>query len=278
MMNFQSTDSLLQLAFFLYAASVLGYLRHFFYQKPSGQKFAWLLLTGGVLAHGSAVICQVLSMKALPVYTLTQNLTLAGLILGVIFLFCQYVFHFSGLGIFVSASLCSVLGAALVLPHTIVQPDHLLSGFWLYSHIVFSFSGDAALALAAGASSLYLVQERSIKNKKTGFFFQRLSPLDSLDEMSSVFLGVGFCLFTFGLVTGFIYAKAVWGRFWGWDVKEFFSLFAWCMYAGLLHCRLHVGWRGRRTAIMNILGFLVLLFTFLGVNLFLGGHHQGFTR
>ncbi len=277
-MHFQSTNSLLQLAFFLYAASVLGYLWHFFYQKPSGQKFALLLLMGGVLAHGSAVTCQIVSMKTLPVYTLAQNLTLAALILGLIFLFCQYFFHFNGLGIFVSASLCFVIGTVLALPHTLVEPHQVLSGFWLYSHIAFSFAGDAALGLAAGVSALYLVQERNIKNKNPGFFFRRLSPLDSLDEMSSVFLGFGFCLFTFGLVTGFIYAKAVWGRFWGWDVKEFFSLFAWCIYGALLHCRFHVGWRGRRTAIMTILGFLVLLFTFLGVNLFLGGHHQGFTR
>jgi ABC-type transport system involved in cytochrome c biogenesis permease subunit len=53
---------------------------------------------------------------------------------------------------------------------------------------------------------------------------------------------------------------------------------AWLFYAALLHERLAVGWRGRRSAIMAIVGFGVLLFTFLGVNLFMEGHHKEFTK
>jgi ABC-type transport system involved in cytochrome c biogenesis permease subunit len=53
---------------------------------------------------------------------------------------------------------------------------------------------------------------------------------------------------------------------------------AWLFYAALLHERLTVGWRGRRSAIMAIVGFGVLLFTFLGVNFFMEGHHKGFTK
>ena len=85
-------------------------------------------------------------------------------------------------------------------------------------------------------------------------------------------------MLTIGLIVGLVYAKSVWGRFWSWDVKEVWSGISWLVYAALLHQRLAFGWRGRRTAIMAIIGFGILLFTFLGVNFLLQSHHSGFTR
>jgi ABC-type transport system involved in cytochrome c biogenesis permease subunit len=75
-----------------------------------------------------------------------------------------------------------------------------------------------------------------------------------------------------------VYGKNIWGHFWSWDPKEVWSAITWIFYAALLHERLTVGWRGRRAAIMAIVGFGVLLFTFLGVNFLLHGHHGQFTR
>jgi cytochrome c-type biogenesis protein CcsB len=99
-----------------------------------------------------------------------------------------------------------------------------------------------------------------------------------LDNIGYVCIVVGFTMLTLGLITGFVYAKAVWGRFWSWDPKEVWAGITWLFYAVLLHERLTVGWRGRRSAIMAIIGFGVLIFTFLGVNLLMKGHHEVFTR
>jgi ABC-type transport system involved in cytochrome c biogenesis permease subunit len=85
-------------------------------------------------------------------------------------------------------------------------------------------------------------------------------------------------MLTIGLITGLVYAKSVWGRFWSWDPKEIWSGITWLIYAALLHERLAVGWRGRKAAIMAIIGFAVLLFTFFGVNFLLKGHHGVFTK
>jgi cytochrome c-type biogenesis protein CcsB len=101
--------------------------------------------------------------------------------------------------------------------------------------------------------------------------------LDLLDTTAYACIVVGFSMITIGLITGVVYAKAVWGRFWSWDPKEVWSAITWLFYAALLHERLTVGWRGRRSAIMAIIGFGVLLFTFLGVNFLLQGHHGTFT-
>ena len=85
-------------------------------------------------------------------------------------------------------------------------------------------------------------------------------------------------MLTMGLVTGIVYAKSVWGHFWSWDPKEVWSGVTWLIYAALLHGRISVGWRGQKAAIMSIIGFAALVFTFLGVNFLLTGHHGEFTR
>jgi cytochrome c-type biogenesis protein CcsB len=99
-----------------------------------------------------------------------------------------------------------------------------------------------------------------------------------LDNTGYACIVVGFTMLSIGLITGFVYAKSIWGRFWGWDPKEVWSMITWFLYAALLHERLTVGWRGRKAAIMAIVGFAVVLFTFLGVNFLLYGHHGEFTR
>jgi cytochrome c-type biogenesis protein CcsB len=154
----------------------------------------------------------------------------------------------------------------------------VFNNFWIIFHVVVIFIGNAAFALACGTGILYLMQENAIKGKNPGFFFRRLPSLNILDTVGYAAIVVGFTMFTLGLITGFLYAKTVWGRFWSWDPKEVWSGVMWLFYAALLHERLSSGWRGRKAAIMSIVGFGVLLFTFLGVNFLLTGHHGAFTR
>ena len=182
------------------------------------------------------------------------------------------------LGTYAAPLAALILLAAAQLPQTSMQPQNLLKGFWLVVHILTIFIGDAAFTLAAGVGILYLIQERSIKNKTRGFFFKRLPSLELLDSSGYACIVTGFTMLTIGMISGMVFAKSVWGRFWAWDPKEVWSAITWIFYAVLLHERLAVGWRGRRAAVMAIVGFGVLLFTFLGVNFFLEGHHGQFTR
>jgi cytochrome c-type biogenesis protein CcsB len=84
---------------------------------------------------------------------------------------------------------------------------------------------------------------------------------------------VGFPLMTLVIVTGAIWANKAWGRPWGWDPKETASLVTWIIYLLYLHTRLTQGWTGRRSNLVAIVGFLSVVFTYLGVNLLLSGLH-----
>ena len=277
-MSLQMADMVLQVATALYSISMIGYIGFLFNQKPIYQKVAFQLISMAIACHSISVIVHAAAILQVPVQNLPQSLSLAALALGGMFLFFQYKFDLKILGVFVSVLLSVIMVAVMMMPDVPVEKNAVFKGFWFYSHIFLVFTGEAALALACGTGILYLLQEKGIKTKSPGFFFKRLPSLDLLDNVGYTCLTTGFALLTIGLVTGFIYAKVIWGRFWSWDPKEVFSVGSWLIYAALLHLRLYSGWRGRKSAIMTIVGFFIIIFTFLGVNMLLGGHHQDFTK
>ncbi len=267
------------LAVLLYMLSSAWYFAFLFFQKKLLRQ-----LGCGMLAAGFA--CQTISIGIafadyghIPATNLHETLNLCAWALVGAFLVFQYRYRVNILGIYAAPMAAFIMIAASQLPKaTTNTPAALLKGFWLVVHIVTIFLGDAALALACGVGILYLLQEKAIKQKSAGFFFKRLPSLDLLDTTGHACIVTGFTLLTIGIITGMIYAKAVWGHFWKWDPKETWSAITWVFYAALLHERLAVGWRGRRAAIMAIIGFTVLLFTFLGVNFLLKGHHGQFMK
>lgn len=95
-----------------------------------------------------------------------------------------------------------------------------------------------------------------------------------LDEITYKSIAVGFPIFTLGgLIFGAIWADQAWGVYWSWDPKETWSLITWFIYAFYLHGRMIRGWRGKKVAIVSVIGFMAVIFTYLGVNLLLSGLH-----
>jgi len=264
----------------LYILSTAGYIAYLFFQKERLQKIGYGLLFAGFVIHSISIGYGFFQSGHLPVQNLHQTLSIAGWAIAGMFLFLKYRFNLKVLGIYAAPLVAIVMIISMRLPAegTVVQAKTLFSNIWLVSHVVIIFIGEAAFALACGAGFLYILQERAIKTKHHGFFFKRLPALELLDNTGYACIVVGFSLLTLGLITGFVYAKSIWGSFWSWDPKEVWSGIAWLIYAALLHGRLALGWRGRKAAIMSIIGFGILLFTFFGVNLLLTGHHGEFTK
>jgi cytochrome c-type biogenesis protein CcsB len=96
-----------------------------------------------------------------------------------------------------------------------------------------------------------------------------------LDELGYQLVLLGFLFLSVGIITGAVWANSAWGRYWGWDPKETWSLITWFIYATLLHARMMRGWHGRRIALLSMLGFAAVLFTYFGVNLLPGLHSYG---
>jgi ABC-type transport system involved in cytochrome c biogenesis permease subunit len=119
---------------------------------------------------------------------------------------------------------------------------------------------------------------RLIARKQLGAVISpHLSDVDpeDLDEISYRAIAIGYPIFTLGaLIFAMIWAQVAWSRFWGWDPKEVWALITWLFYTAYLHLRLSRGWQGAKSAWLAVIGFLVVLFTLIGVNLVIAGLHS----
>jgi ABC-type transport system involved in cytochrome c biogenesis permease subunit len=70
------------------------------------------------------------------------------------------------------------------------------------------------------------------------------------------------------LISGPIWAHEAWGSYWNWDPKEVWAFITWVVYAGYLHARATAGWKGKKAAIVALIGLATLWFNFIGINYF----------
>ena len=148
-----------------------------------------------------------------------------------------------------------------------------LQSNWLTTHVVTCFMGYAAFTIAFGCGLIYLLKnmENGDAEKPAGFR-GKLPALKTLDILIYQSVALGFIFLTIGIMTGSIWAHYAWGSYWSWDPKETWSLITWLIYAIMLHSRYVRGWRGKRMAVLALIGFACVLFTYLGVNYLPGLH------
>jgi cytochrome c-type biogenesis protein CcsB len=258
----------------LYLLGTLGYIIFIVFQIKTTARISYGLLLLGFISHTVAISLWTIQTGYLPVHNLRESLSFfAWAIIGV-YLIIQIRFNILVLGSFLSP-----LAAAMMISSIFISPqtgpvNPLLQNLWLTIHIVFIFAGNGVFAIAFLAGIMYLIQERQIKSKRLGLLYHRLPALEVLDALNYNSLILGFPLLTLGMFSGSIFSQYTLGTFWRWDPKEVWSLITWLLYAALLHGRLVSGWRGRRSAMISIIGFLVLIFSFLGVNFLVKGYHS----
>lgn len=140
-----------------------------------------------------------------------------------------------------------------------------LSGALLALHVGSVILGTASFTVAFAMALAYLLQERQVKRKRLGGVFQRLPPLDVLDDLGYRCVAVGLPALTLGIVTGLFAgarASAGAGAMGAW--QQYVGMGAWALFAGVLVLRLAAGWRGRRAAIGTILGYVSALVVLAG--------------
>ena len=103
---------------------------------------------------------------------------------------------------------------------------------------------------------------------------RRLPSSATLDSWSFRFVMIGFPVWTFGVMMGAVWGEHAWGRYWGWDPKETFSFIVWVVFAIYLHARVTYGWRGRRAALITVVGFVAIFADLYAVNLWIAGLHS----
>ncbi len=143
---------------------------------------------------------------------------------------------------------------------------------------VYGYSGAdwtiIAIGTAAGLALSLALGWMAARGASRPSFANRLPALHVLDRLSFHSVLFGLALLAFGIVSGSMWAKVVWGYWWEWDPKQTWALVAWLFYAGYVGMREGASWRGRKAALIAIAGVFLIVFTFLGINLFVPGRHD----
>jgi len=157
-----------------------------------------------------------------------------------------------------------------------------LQSYWLAIHVTLVSIGDGALMTRAVLTVLYLVKQRHDRLAKAegyrpgaiGNLAARLPAAATLDKSAYRIVAFAFPLYTVAVICGAIWAEAAWGRYWGWDPKETWAFIVWVIYACYLHARSTAGWRGRKAAVIALIGVASFWFNFIGINLLVSGLHS----
>ena len=235
-----------------------------------------IALAAGFVFHTFSVLFHFADSGLLPVTSFGEGLSFfAWLIVGS-FLVLGRSERVSAIGVVISplASLMTAGALAFFVPSVPVPAE--LHSVWLPVHVTLAFLGNAVFAIAFAVSVVYLFEESRLKSRRGAWLLGRLPSLEQLDRLNYRCLVWGFPLLSLGILTGGIWAAHTWGRFWSGELREVLSLITWLVYAGLLQFRLTAGLRGRRAATLTIVGFTLVVVSYVSISLLnLPGHHGG---
>ncbi|HSN43505.1 MAG TPA: c-type cytochrome biogenesis protein CcsB [Propionibacteriaceae bacterium] len=227
------------------------------------------------IAHATGVLARGVAADRAPWGNMYEFVTASLLFVVVTYLVLAFWKGARWLGLLTTLLLSVGNGLAATVLYVAVGPlVPALHSVWFVIHIVAACISAAGFNVGAAASILYLLKVRAEANGSTGGYLARIPGPRELDTFAYRAHAFAFPIWTFTIAAGSIWAEFAWGRYWGWDPKETWSLVTWVVYAAYLHARATAGWRGRSAAWIAIVGVATFWFNFIGINLLVSGLHS----
>jgi ABC-type transport system involved in cytochrome c biogenesis permease subunit len=251
-------------AFAVYFVAALFYLVFLFGKKAGRAKAGFALTIAGLAVHTVALVLRTFQSGHAPFTNMYESMSFLAWATVLAFVIIEVKFKVAKVGAYLMLIVIGIMALASspLMPKEAAPLVPALQSYWLWLHVSVTLLGEAFFAVAFITSIMYLRVKDPEKQEK-------------MDSVSYRCVSIGFPLFTLGgLVFGMVWAQKAWGTYWSWDPKEVWSLITWFVFALYLHTRIVMGWKGKRSAFIAILGFLAALFTFFGVNYLLAGLHS----
>ena len=300
------------IALVLYLGGSLGYFHHLAFRRRRVLTVGRVAAYTGALVHLGSIVARGAAANRVPWGNLFEYVTVVGFLIVAAYLVVERRWHTETVGGFVLGATVATLGGATLVyvpPGPLVPA---LNSYWLRIHVVMAMLASALFALGFVFTVLYLIQQRR-EGRATARGVaaapraaalidggagerpddyvsaeepeaapapthpserSRLPAAERLDRMAYRTIVFAFPVWTLAILFGAIWAEDAWGRYWGWDPKEVWSFVTWVVFAGYLHARATVGWRGRPAAILAVVGFAALVFNVIVVNTVIAGLHS----
>jgi cytochrome c-type biogenesis protein CcsB len=183
--------------------------------------------------------------------------------------------RFKTAGIAVMPVVVLVVAGTMLAPKGGMEITANLASYWLVIHVVFANLAFGTFVASFALAIAYLVRENSAGGR-WAHHLAKLPSQEIVDHMSFQFAAAGFLFWGLMCVSGAIWANESWGRYWGWDPIETWTLVVWLVYAVYLHLRVTMGWRGSRMAWMSIIALPICAFSLLGIPTIFKSIHAGY--
>ncbi len=228
------------------------------------------LLAGGIVSHAAALASVARQAHQAPLTGLGPALSFAAIVLAVTLLLTEVFAREVTLTLVaapfaaVAATIANIMGL-----HPLLEPQGV-EGVWLVSHIALGFAGIGALATAAAAGAMYLIERRELKSRRFGAIFRFFPPLETLDRVNHVATLAGWIALTLGVVLAATYSMTYEPATGG---KIVWAVAAWLCASAIALGRLLGGWRARRAAIASSVGFAAVVVLYVAMRA--AGSHAG---
>ncbi|PWB56924.1 MAG: c-type cytochrome biogenesis protein CcsB [Candidatus Methanoperedenaceae archaeon] len=259
-----------------YALSSIIYIISFVFKKEEKIKFAIGTAIAGLLFHSISIALRWIETGHGPYITMYEVLSKYAWFSIVIFLLMQYKYDklkIAGFIVLPASFLIMAVGSTYTRDIQVISAS--LRSYWLIAHVGFASLAFGSILVAVGIAVLYIIKEKRSKNGSVDedSFYEKLPALKVMDDLMYRFVASGFLFLTIMIGTGAIWANQTWGRYWGWDPTETWSLIVWFIYGIILHLRMNVGWSGKKIAWFIIFSIFILVFSLFGIGYVYSGLH-----
>jgi len=267
----QAENVLFTIVMIGYFAAMILYFVFAAVKKDILWKAAFGIQAGCLILHTAALVVRGIGAGRLPMTNQYEFATCFAWALCLVSLIFIRKYRFPALGIGAAPVIFLIIGYAAMQSREVRELMPALRSNWLAFHVSTAIISYGAFGVSFALAIMFLFRE---KIREGSFWDQHIPEPRKLDLISYRSVSLGLLFLTFTMITGAIWADKAWGSYWSWDPKETWSLVTWIIYAVYLHLRIRRGWKGKAAAVFAVVGFICVIFTYIGVNTFLPGVHS----
>jgi len=237
-------------------------------------RLAWVtpaLIAVGLALHFRDLLVRARALGSVPYRTLGGSVSLFGWMLGIAFLVLLMRHRERAIGPFLIPFIVLTTGAAMLLPDAVSAPSQGTQGALFAFHVTLAILAYAAFTFSFVLSLLYLIQDRQLRRRTTGILFARLPALEVIGRMNRTSVTIGLTTLAASLAIGLVRAEMLWSSLA--DPKVAWALITVVVYGFLLWMERR-GWEGPRVALLSIVGFGVVMFSYTVVNVYFSQAHR----
>ncbi len=268
---YKAEGALIVVLMCLYALSALGYIAYIVTKSEALRRAALCAQALGLTLHTVTIVLRGIYAGRVPLvysFEFASAFAWCACLLALVFM-NRFRFHALGAVTMPVVTLLVLYASAQNRTGKALMPA--LNSSWLVYHVSTVIVAYSAFAVAFAISLMYLFRDKA---KKDGFWDKHMPGKAQLDILSYRAARLGLIFLTITILLGALWAEQAWGNYWTWDPKETWSLITWLVYAMYLHLRMGRGLKGKAAALFAVIGFICVLFTYVGVNTLLPGLHS----